>query len=143
MFNIVEMAEELRSELGGQGISYPMHLENYVKIVVRAIKKFYVDINRPEQYDTTLYTTNEENQVCYDHEFALDEETYIYIVAKMMYFGIAATEQCGDNSKSYTTNALTVTNAKEGFLSIKQILGDLELERLRVYHKMVRYTLPT
>jgi hypothetical protein len=141
MYNIVEVAEELRNELNGEGVSYPMRIEDYIKLVVRAIKKFYVDINRPDEYDITLYTTNEDNEVCYTNDFKLDEETYIYYLAKIMYFNMAAAEQSGDKSKSYTTDALSVTNAKEGFASIQQILSDLERERLRVYHKMVRYTL--
>ena len=71
----------------------------------------------------------------------MDEETYILLLAKIMFFNMAAAGQSGDSAKSYTTNALSVTGGKEGFSSIKQLIDDLERERLRVYHKMVRYTL--
>ena len=54
MYNIVEVADELRSEVQGQDTPYPVYPEDYISFIVRAIKRFYVDINHPNDYDRTF-----------------------------------------------------------------------------------------
>lgn len=137
MFDIEEMAEQLEYETAWQTTPYPVYKEDYVKMVVQAIKKFYVDVNHPGEYDRTLYTTTEDNVLVYDYDFDIVQEEYIFILAKKKFFGKVFSDLAGDGAVSYTTDALSVTGAKEGYKSVQQELDSLEQERIRVFHKMM------
>ena len=137
VYNITETANELTNELNWQSTPTPMYPEDFVKIVVWAIKRFYVDVNHPGEYDRTLFTTDEENQVYYDYNFDIVQEEYIYILCKLNFYRKVYNDVAGDAAMSYTTDALSVTGAKEGYKSIQQEIDDLELDRIRVFHKMM------
>lgn len=139
MFDIEKMAEELQEETAWQSTPLPVYKEDYVKIVVQAIKKFYVDVNHPDEYDRTLFTTDEHDHIFYDHDFNIVEEEYIYILCKLSFFRKVFTDLSGDAAMSYTTDALSVTGAKEGYKSVQQNIDDLELERIRVFHKIMAH----
>ena len=139
MFDIEEMAAELQEETAWQSTPLPVYKEDYIKIVVQAIKKFYVDVNHPDAYDRTLFITDENKHISYDFDFNLLEEEYIYILSKIKFYKKIYTDLSGDNAISYTTDALSVTGAKEGYKSVQQILDDLEMERIRVFHKIMAH----
>ena len=142
MYGITEAAQELQ-EYYNEETPLPVYKDDYVKLIVRAIKKFYVDINHPGEYDRTLYTTDDDNNLYYNHDFALDEDEYIWILSKIGYKRKIMSDVTGDGAISYTTDALSVTGAKEGYKSIQQEIDDLENERRIVFNKMTRYTLPS
>ena len=131
------MAEELQKSLDWQSTPTPFYPEDFVKLVVQAIRKFYVDVNHPGEYDRTLFTTDESEQVLYEHDFDIVQEDYIFILAKLAFKRMIFTDVAGDGAVSYTTDALSVTGAKEAYKSIQQEIEDLELERIRVFHKMM------
>ena len=137
MFNIGEMADELQQELSWQSTPTPVYPEDFTKIIVQAIKKFYVDVNHPSEYDRTLFITDENNQVCYDRDFDVVQEEYIKILCMLLFKRKIFTDVAGDGAVSYTTDALSGTGAKEAYKSIQQEIDDLELERIRVFHKMM------
>ena len=137
MFNIDEMAEAVKYENAWRSTPYPVTTKDYVKIVVWAIKKFFVDINHPDEYDRTLYITSEDNVLYYDRAFDVLQEEYIFILSKIKFLNFVLSDLSGDGAISYTTNALSVTGAKEGYKSIQQELDTLEQERIRVFHKMM------
>lgn len=137
MLNIEEMAEDLQNETRFQSTPYPVYKESYIKIVTQAIKRFFVDVNHPGEYDRTLYTTNEDNVLVYDYNFDIVQEEYIFILCKKFFYGLIYDDTSGDGAISYTTDALSVTGAKEGYKSIQQKLDDIEQERIRVFHKMM------
>ena len=137
MYNIEETALELQSETAWQSTPLPMYKEDYEKFVVRAIKKFFVDVNHPDEYDRTLFTTDEHNHLCYDYDFDIVQEEYMFIICQMYFFKKVYSDLSGDGAISYTTDALSVTGAKEGYKSVQQTLADLEIERIRVFHKMM------
>ena len=137
MFDIEEMATELQNETAWQSTPLPVYPEDYIKYVVQAIKKFYVDVNHPDEYDRTLFTTDEHDHIFYDHDFNIVEEDYIFILCKLSFFRKVFSDVSGDAAMSYTTDALSVTGAKEGYKSIQQAIDDLEMERIRVFHKIM------
>jgi len=137
LYNITEAATELAewySPLSSQVLVYD---SEYRKCIVQAIKKFYVDINHPDDYDRTLFTTDEEEVLYYGKDFDILEEEYIFILAKIRFKRMSLSEVTGDHAVSYTTNALSVTGAKEAYKSIQQEIEDLERERLIVFHKLM------
>ena len=137
VYNITEAAEELKAVNAWRSTPYPVYEKDYVKMVVSAIKKLFVDINHPGEYNRTLFTTDEDDVLFYDFEFDILQEEYIFILSKMSFLNMVSSDLSGDKAISYTTNALSVTGAKEGFKSIQQELATLELERVRVFHKMM------
>ena len=141
MFNITEMAERLQEETAWQETPVIVSSEDYIKIVLRCLRRFFVDINRTSEFDMTLYTTDDNDNVCYDREFEIDEEEYIYILCQIMFFKKVQTDV--NNTFGYTTDALSVTNADKPYANLKSTLDDLEHERRIVFNKMVRYTLGT
>lgn len=141
MLNVTEMAKELQELTAWQETPEPLALADYVKMVVRAVKKFFVDINHPTEYDTTRWTTDEEDDTCYDRNFLLDEEQYIMILSRIEFFSRVQTDV--NNAFGYSTNALTVTNADKPYANLKDTLSDIQHERRIAFNKMVRYTLGT
>ena len=137
MFDIEEMAEAVRDKTAWASTPYPVSTEDYIKIVVWAIKKLFVDINHPDEYNRGLYTTNESNVLVYEYSFDILQEEYIFILSQMNFYQKEFSGLAGDRAMSYTTDALAVTGAKEGYKSIQQELDALEQERIRVFHKMM------
>lgn len=139
MLNITEIANELQEITAWQETPEILSVSDYVKIVVRAIKKFFVDINRPEEYDITLWTTDDDENTCYNRDFLLDEEEYIKLLCQIEFFKKVQTDV--NNSFGYSTDALTVTNADKPYANLKNTLDELQHERRIVFNKMIRYTL--
>lgn len=139
MYNIVEVAKEIQQYYAGQEPPTPVFKEDYVGFVIRALKKYYVDRNRPEEYDKNLLVLNEHEELCYDFEFNVLQEEYIFILAQLMFKRYEMADVTGDGAVSYTTNALSVTGAKEAYKSIQQEIDDLERERIRVFHKLMAH----
>lgn len=139
MYNINETAKELKEVNAWRSTPYPMNDKDYIKFVVHAIKKFYVDINHPEQYDRTLFITDESDILYYDHDFDILQEEYIFILCRKAFLGMIFSDLSGDGAISYTTDALSVTGAKEGYKSVQLEIDDLEQERIRVFHKMMAH----
>lgn len=141
MLNITKMAEELHEDTAWQETPYPLTDSDYINIVIRALRKFFVDINHVSEYDLTLCTTDGEDNVCYDREFLADEEEYLFTLCHIMFFKKVQTDV--NNTFGYTTNALTVTNADKPYANLKNTLDDLQHERRINFNKMTRYTLGT
>lgn len=139
MFDIEAMATELQTETAWQSTPLPVYKEDYVGFVIRAIKKFYVDVNHPDEYNRTLFITDEYDHIYYDFDFNVLQEEYIFILCKLIFKRKIYTDLAGDGAVSYTTDALSVTGAKEGYKSIQQEIEDLEMERIRVFHKMMAH----
>ena len=137
MYNIEEAAEELHEVTAWQTTPYPVYDDDYVKIVVRAIKKLFVDTNHPEEFNRDLYITSETGVFVYDYSFDILQEEYIFIISQMNFYTKIYDDTAGDGAVSYTTDALSVTGAKEGYKSIQQRLDILEQERIRVFHKIM------
>lgn len=139
MLNVTEMAEELQELTKWQDTPEKLLIYDYVRMVVRAIRKFFVDINHPTEYDRALWTTDENENVYYDRDFALDEEEYIMLLCKIEFFQRVQTDV--NDAMSYSTNALTVTNADKPYANLENTLSELQHERRINFNKMIRYTL--
>lgn len=141
MLNITEIAEELQELTAWQDTPVPLAHEDYIKMVVRAVKKFFVDINHPQEYQLELWTTNEDDDTCYNRDFWIDEEEYIKILCQIEFFKRVQSDV--NNAFGYSTDALSVTNADKPYANLQNTLNDLQHERRIVFNKMTRYTLGT
>lgn len=138
MLNVTELAMELQEITAWQETPYPMKPSDYVKIVNRAVKRFFRDINHPAEFDASLYV-NEDGDLKYNRDFLIDEEDYIMILCQLEFF--KRVQMDVNNSFGYTTDALSITNADKPYANLKDTIGDLEHERRICFNKMVRYTL--
>ena len=141
MLNVTEMANELQELTAWQETPEDLTADDYEKIVIRAVKKFFVDINHPTEFDPNLWTINDNDDLTYDRVFLLDEEEYIKILCQIEFFKRVQSDV--NNAFGYTTNALSVTNADKPYANLKDTISDLQHERRIVFNKMVRYTLGT
>lgn len=141
MLNVSEIAEELQELTAWQETPEPLSQGDFVKIVIRALRRFFVDINHPNEYSMLNWTMDENGDTCYDRDFLLDEEEYIKILCKLEFFKRVQTDV--NNTIGYSTDALSVTNADKPYANLKDTVDDLEHERRIVFNKMVRYTLGT
>ena len=139
MYDINEAVELLQEKTAWQTTPYPMYEDSYVRIIIHSIKKFFVDINHPEEYDRNLYITDENGVLFYDRDFNILQEEYIFILSQIDFFEKVFSDLSGDGAVSYTTDALSVTGAKEGYKSVQQQLDTLEQERIRVFHKLMAH----
>ena len=139
MLDISEMADELQSQVEWQSTPLPVYKDDFIKFVTQAIKKFYVDVNHPDRYDRTLFIINEDGHFGYDYDFNVLQEEYIFILAKLKFKRKVYSDVSGDGAVSYTTNALSVTGAKEAYKSVQSDIDALERERLIVFHKMMAH----
>lgn len=139
MLNVTEMAAELQELTAWQETPEDLTEADYVKLVVRAVKKFFVDINHPTEYDINNWTVNDNDDTCYNRDFLLDEEEYIRILCMIEFFKKVQTDS--NVGVSYSTNALKVTNADKPYANLKDTISELQHERRIVFNKMVRYTL--
>ena len=141
MLNLTEFAEELHEVTAWQETPVVLQMEDYIKIVQRALRKFFVDINHPEEYNTNLYIIDDDGDVLYDREFLIDEEEYILTLCKIEFFKRVQSDV--NNVFGYSTDALTVTNADKPYVNLQTTISDLEHERRINFNKMIRYTLGT
>ena len=154
MLNITELAEELQEITAWQDTPQPLGTEDYIRIVKRAVRNFFVDINHASEFSEDNYitvepeTTEEENveesetsasDIFYNREFFADEIVYILILCQIEFFQRVQTDV--NNAFGYTTNALTVTNADKPYKNLAETLNGLYNERRIKFNKMVRYTL--
>jgi len=139
MLNITDMAEELSEITVAQETPETFTANDYVKIVVRAVKQFFVDINYPEEYHYEYWTTNDEGELCYDRDFTVTEERYVEILAQLKFFEIVSLQY--SDMVSYSTDAYSVANADKPYANLKDKIEKLEHERRIVFNKMIRYTL--
>lgn len=142
MLNITEMANELQELTAWQDTPQPLLAEDYIRIVKRAVRDFFVDINRASDFSKDKYIVIESDgseEIFYDRDFLADEEVYILILCKIEFFQRVQTDV--NNAFGYTTNALTVTNADKPYKNLAETLNGLYNERRIKFNKMVRYTL--
>jgi hypothetical protein len=140
MLNITELAEELQELTAWQDTPQPLEAEDYIRIVKRAVRNFFVDINHASEYSEDNYIIEEpETNIFYNREFYADEIVYILILCQIEFFQRVQTDV--NNAFGYTTNALTVTNADKPYKNLAETLNGLFNERRIKFNKMVRYTL--
>lgn len=140
MLNITELAAELEELTAWQETPMPLSQDDYIRTVIRAVRRFFVDINHVSEYDKALYIT-EDDVYYYNRDFLIDEEEYILCLCRLEFFKRVQTDV--NNAFGYTTDALSVTNADKPYANLKNTIEDLEHERRILFNKMVRYTLGT
>lgn len=138
MVSITKMAEELKDYTAWQATPEQLDDEQYVDMIIRGIKRLYIDTNRPSAYSDEMIL-EEDDELWFNADLPINEQYYAMLCARIEFMKKVQSDV--NNIVGYTTNALTVTNADKPYQNLKNSLDELERERRIVYYKMVTYTL--
>lgn len=139
MTNISELANELKDATRWQKTPLPLSDNDYISIIIRALKRLYIDTGRASVFNMDMITKNDEENVCFTEDLPIDEEEYVLLCAQIGFFNQVKTDV--NNIVGYTTDALSVTNADKPYANIKDSIEKLENERRITYYKMIRYVM--
>lgn len=139
MTNISELANELKDATRWQKTPLPLSNNDYVSIIIRALKRLYIDTGRASVFNMDMITKNDDENVCFTEDLPIDEEEYVLLCAQIGFFNQVKTDV--NNIVGYTTDALSVTNADKPYANIKDSIEELENERRITYYKMIRYVM--
>lgn len=150
MTNINELVDELKDLVGWQRTPEELDDSDYQNMIIRAIRKLYIDTGRASGYsrDKIVITENviEEDEddplteeiLCFTEDLKSDEVAYVLIVAQIEFFKRIQTDV--NNIVSYTTDALSVANADKPYAHLQDTIANLEQERRIAFYKMVSYS---
>lgn len=139
MLNLTELAEDLKAKTYWQITPTEMEDSQYLAMVLHGLKRLFIDTGRARQYNVLNLTTLDDGSYCYEGSFEIDEEEYIKICSQIDFF--QKVQNAYNEKVSYTTDALSVTNADKPYANLKDTIANLENERRIVYFKMVRFVL--
>ena len=139
MLSFKEVIEDLKYDFEWQSAPRPLSNQDFNIMVYRALRLFFSDINRPDEYDPNLITTDGDGMYVYDRDFNINELEYILCLAKLS-FAQKVQSQI-DDMPSYSTDAIKVTGMADVWKNLKSKIGDLQDERRIRFNKMVEYTL--
>lgn len=144
--SVTSLAMTLQEETEWQRTPEILSAAQYEGMIVQAIKRLLIDTGRALKYDAAMLKEEEhvdgENvtkETFIDLDFAIDEEMYILICAKINFFKKVQSDV--NNIVGYTTDALTVTNADKPYTHLQDTINSLENERRITYYKMIRFCL--
>lgn len=140
--SITALVDQLMDITRWQKTPEVLSAEHYEHMVIKAIKRLFIDTGRASLYKDSMLKTVESDppgkpSKYFDTEFQIDEEAYILICAQIEFFRKVQSDV--NNIVGYTTDALTVTNADKPYANLKDTLSQLEQDRRITYYKMVRY----
>lgn len=135
--SVEELVEELELKVEFQTTLREFDEDDFLAIIKRATRRLYIDTGRAQSFKGVL--KYERGQWYIDDDLDIDEIEYILICAQIDFFNIV---KAGVNEMiSYTTDALSVTNADKPYANIDGTVSQLENERRRVFYSMRRYTI--
>ena len=138
MTNITALANGLKQEVAWQVTPQELTTNDYVQFIIAAIKRMYVDTGRYEEFDRSKIQ-NVNREIFYETDLALDEETYVMLLAQINFFKKVQTDV--NVMVSYSTDALSVTGGDKPYSHLKDTISELDRERRIVYYKMHRYAI--
>lgn len=140
--SISTLVEQLMDMTRWQKTPEALSTEHYEQMVVKAIKRLFIDTGRAPLYKDSMLKKeidkdSQSHSLYFDMDFQIDEEAYILICAQIEFFRKVQSDV--NNLVGYTTDALTVTHADKPYANLKDTLTQLEQDRRITYYKMVRY----
>lgn len=131
--SIETISTQLQTNTKNQRTPTTLTSDDYLKMAILGTKKFYIDIGEESNWDSEFDGTNTVTKTMNILEFE-----YCVLASEIVFY-----EQliCGWNDLvSYTTNALSVTNAMKPYDAIKGTLDRKRTELVNLFYKMTNYT---
>lgn len=138
-FSIRRAIESLQEDTAYQRLPEPISVGQYENMILRAIKRLYVDTGRALVYDMNNYSFDEREGFVYNEDLPADEEEYVMICALINFYKRVQTD--ANNVVSYSTNAIKVTGADKPYANLQRTIDDLEARRRELFYRMPRYTM--
>lgn len=138
MTDISSLVRILKDDTKWQKTPEPVLDDEYFVMILQGIETLFIDTGRALMFDD-LTKINDDGLPYLEYDLKLDEKKYVLLCAQITF--LKRVQSDVNNIVSYSTDALTVTNADKPYAHIQESIGDLERERRRVYYKMVRYTI--
>lgn len=136
---INELVDTLSTLTEYQSTLTPMGNEEYTFFIKEAIKELYIDTNRPSSFNKDMFAIDEDGNPIFTQDLNIIEERYVIVCAQIGFYRKVQKEK--DDVVSWSTDAMTVTNADKPFANIQASINDLENERRKLFYKMTRYSL--
>lgn len=137
-FSITDAAYALREETAWQATPEALSFDDYTNMVVYGLKRLMIDTGRALDFDPSMFY-EQDSRLYYGTQLAIDEEEYVLLVAQIQFFKRVQLDV--NTIVSYTTNAMTVTQANKPYEHLQDSIEKLEARRRELYYRMVRYAL--
>ena len=138
MTDITNLAEQLREMTAWQKTPEVITDQQYEEMIANGIRTLFIDTGRAAKYGK--YETIEQDMHLYfTYDMMIDEEKYVMLTAQILFFQRVQTDV--NNIVSYTTDALSVTQADKPYAHLQNSINDLVNERRIVYYKMSRFNI--
>ncbi len=145
MTSIDDLAEELQELTAWQRTPEELAPADYRKMIVAGQKTLFIDTGRAKTFSKSMFITREEEDESgthiayyFDYDLPIDEEKYVLLIAQIMFFKKVQSDV--NNIVSYTTDALSITNADKPYAHLQDTILNLENERRIVFYKMTSYS---
>ena len=138
-FSITKAIVVLQDETSMQRTPKPITIGQYGDMIMKGIRRLYIDTGRALLYDSANYSNDGEEGLMFGEDLPIDEQEYVMLCAQINFFKRVQTDV--NNVTSYSTNAITVTGADKPYAHLKDTIDDLERRRRELYYRMVRYTM--
>ncbi len=138
-FSITKAIVVLQDETSMQRTPKPITIGQYGDMIMKGIRRLYIDTGRALLYDSANYSNDGEEGLMFGEDLPIDEQEYVMLCAQINFFKRVQTDV--NNVTSYSTNAITVTGADKPYAHLKDTIEDLERRRRELYYRMVRYTM--
>lgn len=134
------LAAELNSITQWQRTPRRMTERDYMLLVIRGIRRLYIDTGRAGSYSEDMYSENlETGETYFAPALRVDEREYVMIVAEIAFYQLVQSDV--NNIVGYTTDALSVTNADKPYVHLQDTIAQRENERRRIFYKMTQYAM--
>ena len=139
-FSVTKAISRLQDETEMQRTPKPITVGQYGDMVLKGIKRLYVDTGRALAYDEKNYSYDDgTGDFMFGDDLPIDEEEYVMLCAMLNFYKRVMTDV--NNIVSYSTDAISVTGADKPYAHLKDTVDDLERRRRELYYRMPRYTM--
>lgn len=139
MTDLIALTQRLVKNIEWQLVPEDMSIDDCVPFVIDAIEYFYIMAGKALEYSDDLIIKEGGNPVAFNADFKMDERQYILVTAEIGFYRKAQSDV--NELISYSTDAMTVANADKPFANLANMLENLRMKQLEIWHKMTRYNL--
>ena len=136
MTSVTALANELANRVHLQRTEEEFTDDEYVTLIVNALKRLFVDTGRALSFDNYEFS-DDGTTITFSYDLKVDEEEYVLLVAEMAFLKIIQKDV--NVITSYTTNALSVTGADKPYAHLADSIEKLENDRRELLYRMIRY----
>lgn len=129
--SINNIADQIKTNFKNQRLPMAYTDDDYLNLAILGCKRFYRDIgieaSWTSEYASTPVSTISRDLTILEYEYCVVSSEIEFIKSIRTYWNTMV---------SYTTNALTISNAFKPFEFLKETIREKEIELVELFHKM-------